>query len=65
MVPVPWKGKVGGLHSKAIPGKSMRPYLTNKVKQKGLGCGKSDRAPAYQTQIPEFKTPVKQNKQTK
>jgi hypothetical protein len=29
--------EIGGLQSEASPGKSIRPYLKNKLKQQGLG----------------------------
>jgi hypothetical protein len=35
-----------GSSSKTSLGKSMRPYLKNKLKQKGLGAWSSGRAPA-------------------
>jgi hypothetical protein len=40
-----WKVKVGRLSSKVSWGKSARPYLKNKLKEKGLGCGSSGRVP--------------------
>jgi hypothetical protein len=33
-----WKEEAGGLWSEAGPAKSMRPYLKNKLKPKGLGA---------------------------
>jgi hypothetical protein len=40
VIPVTWEVKVEGSLSEAI-WKSIRPYLKNKLKQKGLGCGSS------------------------
>jgi hypothetical protein len=39
----------------ASSGKKSRSYLKNNYSKKGLGCGSSGRAPASQTQGPEFK----------
>jgi hypothetical protein len=36
------EAEVRGLGSKASMGKSVRPYLKNKLKTKGLGCDSSD-----------------------
>jgi hypothetical protein len=42
-VPAITKAEVERLKSKVGPGKSMRPYLKNKLKKKELECGSSDK----------------------
>jgi hypothetical protein len=47
VVPDNWEEEIEGSWSEAILGKvSTTPYLKNKLKTKGLGCGSSGRAPA-------------------
>jgi hypothetical protein len=51
-----WEVEVGGSQSKVDLVKSERPYLKNKLQQKGLGvCGLSGRPLVQQVEGPEFK----------
>jgi hypothetical protein len=43
----------------------VRPYLKNKLKQKGMGVESSDRALACQAQDPEFKSKYHQKEKKK
>jgi hypothetical protein len=55
-IPATWKEDIGGLQFEARPGKSMRPYLKNKLNKKGIGH--VTQVVKHSSTSCEFKTPV-------